>query len=141
MKDFQSSYECAKTILSKYPDADKAWCLLGDICVGLNKNEEACDAFCRANKIKPDPEYQTAYADTLLILKRYKDAEKQIKATTQMYPDYSFAWNTMGNVYLRLGDLKKALSLYNHAKKLAPDNPIIQKNITYVEEQIRKNSS
>ncbi|WP_415839085.1 tetratricopeptide repeat protein, partial [Pseudoalteromonas byunsanensis] len=59
---------------------------------------------------------------TLAYLHNTQRALTHTLRATQLNPDYMEAWNQLGHLYKRIGQLDKAIEAYTHIKDLAQGN-------------------
>ena len=55
-------------------------------------------------------------------------AVEDCQQALQLKPDYANAYNNLGNIYKRSGDLQRALENYSGAIAIAPGDPLIYNN-------------
>jgi TolA-binding protein len=82
----------------------------------------------------PEDLYQTAQG--FVENGREKEAIGALRVFLGLYPDYALAYNDLGVLYYSDGDKEKALSHYQQAVRLEPENATFQKNLAefyYVE--------
>ena len=83
---------------------------------------EAVDLLSKA--LQKDPQYKDARflrGDALRHDNRLFDAIKDLRIVTEMDPDYSEAWRSLGKVYRALGRFSDELVLYKEAVRCAKD--------------------
>jgi len=100
--------------------------LLGDVLLRLNRPVAAADAYCGAVQGSPDSlDARKKYADCLVQLSRFSEAEKQLIAARGLAPKDASPVVGLAGVYLRQKDNEKALRLLESASQEISD-PTIQ---------------
>jgi tetratricopeptide (TPR) repeat protein len=139
------------TVLENDPEDCETLLILGHICVGLHKFEDAEIFYNRLLAIEPwnaearenigklakrhtvtkfgtsaEEEYQK-----ILTLMQSGDGEavNRLEKLLTVHPQFALAHNDLGVLYYNRGDKEKALSHYEQAARLEPQNTNFQKNL------------
>ena len=108
------------TILS--PDKADYSLLLGDVYVHLNRPSAAADAYQGAVQASPDSfEARKKFADCLVQVSRFSEAEKQLLVARQLQPNDPSAVVALSGVYLRQQDYGEAQRLLEAATQNVSD--------------------
>jgi hypothetical protein len=67
---------------------------------------------------------------------KYADAEKTLLVATEFDPSYAKTYRILGDTYLRLNDLQKALAAYNTYLSLGPESTYYRKKVEHNVKQI-----
>ena len=103
-------------LITKEPENNEAIKLLVKTCSNQGKFKEAielCEKHIAVNKVDPVMHYLFA-----LILREQNITEKavlELNRTIYLEPDFVLAYYTLGNIFFRNGDTKKAEKLYDNA--------------------------
>jgi Flp pilus assembly protein TadD len=71
---------------------------------------------------------QVAFGITLAEKTLWREATIHWEEATRLDPNYAEAWNDLGVAYEQLGRFEDAKTAYEKARKLQPDNNLIQSN-------------
>lgn len=88
---------------------------LGLAYAGLNRHNEAINAFDVALKAKPDADCHYQKGNSYAALNNMAEAVRQYEAATQLKPDFTDAWNNMGNALAVSGNFSAAIPAYDKA--------------------------
>jgi len=153
-RDIEKSLSIYTQILSENPMDIETLLAIGQVCVALNKYEDAAAFF---NKIVDiEPWNQTAWKALELISQsdsekisvrqespdslyqkvracltsgKQKEAIELLEEMVELFPDNALAYNELGVLHFKLGDKIKSLSYYQKAVQIEPANPVFQKNL------------
>jgi tetratricopeptide (TPR) repeat protein len=139
-----------RKILSLRPDATEILLLLGNIHVEQKMFDEAQGFFHKALEIDPGNPCAGKMLNALngreekrrrICEKTYQEARLLIESgdidaaittlteLTQVFPEYSLAYNDLGFLYYQKGEKEKALVHYERAVSLGPENITALKNL------------
>jgi tetratricopeptide (TPR) repeat protein len=110
------------TKLPSVADAADAWAGLASYCLDKGDLDEALDAFARASALdgSGSPQLQLAYADALVMAKRYDDALALVdKMSTPAHQAVLRA-----RIALERGDPQSALKLFDEGLRVWPNNAV-----------------
>ncbi len=138
-------------VLEKNPQDAEILLLLGHICVALHKFEDAEGFYNRLLEVEPWNAEVRENLDKLAMRpdngktlgspeEEYEkirsqmesgdgDPVNQLENLLQAHPQFALAHNDLGVLYYNQGDKDKALSHYEQAARLEPDNLNFQKNL------------
>jgi tetratricopeptide (TPR) repeat protein len=68
---------------------------------------------------------------------RYTLAKEYFSEAIKLDPQLVSSWNNMGNIALQENKLEEARTCYSKALEVEPDNPILRRNLSRVEKQLR----
>lgn len=89
----------------------------------LGDQEKAVSYMQRYIRMAPEAaDPRASYADLLVRAGRYQDALEQYRASLALKPDYWYAEQAIGSVYMTLGRLRAAEEQFERALRLLPDN-------------------
>ena len=61
--------------------------------------------------------------------KSYDDAQRALDRSTQLKPDFALAWNRLGRVQLKRGQIPASITAQERARKLEPKNSAFAANL------------
>ena len=152
--DIEKSLSIYTQILAENPQDIEILLAIGQVCVALNKYEDAAVFFNKIVDIEPwnqtawkalelisqsesekisfrqespDSLYQKVQA--CLTSGKQEEAMDLLNQMVVRFPDNALAYNDLGVLHFKLGDKIKSLSYYQQAVQLAPNNPAFQKNL------------
>jgi len=79
--------------------------------------------------VKPDPEARYRAAVQMAGLGRQDEAVSELELLIADSQDHALAHNDLGVLYQQAGKMEQALEQHQQAARLAPDNPVLQKNL------------
>lgn len=124
--DYEGAARFLQQAVLLTPDNPDYFLLLGDVCLHLNRPGAASDAYYRAVQASPDSfDARSKYADSLVQLSRFSEAEKQMLVARQLKPDDPSAVVGLASIYLRQKDYEKALRLLEEATHNMPDPSLL----------------
>ena len=97
--------------------------LLGLALLDTVHEEEALDCLRDAFEANTDPRAANNYAIILSQLGRQQRAIEVLRQTVEHHPDYARAWDTLGALYVGLGQRSKARAAFEQAIALNPEEP------------------
>lgn len=98
----------------------------GIVEFGRGHYEQAADLFEQARQVVPnDPEAIEYLGQTLLRLKKHRDAEALFQALTISHPTRAQPWLGLAISQSQLGKYQEALASLDQAEKLDPKNPLV----------------
>ena len=93
----------------------------GDIYMARKMYREAIDAFREGSP--KDPVLLNKQGIAFHQLLKLDDARKSYEQAVKLKPDYVEAINNLGTIYYTKKNFRRAISYYNRALKLAPEQP------------------
>ena len=160
--DIQAALEKYVEALRLRPDDLETLLNTGQICMAVDKGEDARHFFERALEIDPDNNEAQQLIDllnrkssapnasfdsrpcleeaqSLVAQGDINGAVSHLERLLAQDPDNAMAFNDLGVLYYRSGQKEKAVACYEKAAALAPDQVIYQKNLAdfYLMEQSR----
>ncbi|MCA9753009.1 MAG: tetratricopeptide repeat protein, partial [Gemmatimonadetes bacterium] len=120
--DDERAIEIFERLVDRYPDEAGAYVALngivgskqGDVEAGLGILERGV----RANP--QSPQLRNSYAYRLRDLGRYADAIREFEAYRRLEPAEPNPWDSLGELYLTVGQPERALESYAHALEIDP---------------------
>jgi tetratricopeptide (TPR) repeat protein len=109
--------------LSIKPQQPEAWELLGDLDLRLGRLGQAGEAYRKAIALGSPPETTVKYADLLLRLREYSEAEKLLRQLLKRDSRLGIAYVSLGKLFDSRKQYKQADAALRHAIELDPDNP------------------
>jgi tetratricopeptide (TPR) repeat protein len=122
--DFKQAHQLCLSVIRLSPKHADAHFLLGMIAFNLQQMTKAIGLIEFA--ITQDPnnvEYYTFLARSLSLVNRYKEASIAVELALNLGSKSALLNDTLGVVLSRLGDHKKAVTLFTRAIELQPNNP------------------
>jgi len=120
--EFKQAERGLKKITKNEPANVRAWVLLGDAYVGLEKEKKAIEAYQKA--IQLDPKNEDAYLGlgaAYNMMKRYSNAIAAYKQIISLNPKHAEAHYQLGLTYDRAVMLTQAFEEYNILKTIDED--------------------
>ncbi len=111
---FEKVIKSARKLLKKNNDFQLLYALSVSYLT-LSKYEEAEISFKRIVSLKPSAENNYIYGNIQKQLKNYNEATKYFLKAVNLKPDYSEAYNNLGNTKLKLGFINEAVENYKKA--------------------------
>jgi tetratricopeptide (TPR) repeat protein len=103
------------------PDHDGAWTALGYVYESQRRTDEAIEVYRKAVKANPDnPAFVERLGDLLIRIGRYKDAQPEVEALTELAPRDPRVWMKMGAVYYEQKLYDRASDAFRTASALYP---------------------
>ena len=127
IQEAKDLYKEILKINSKHPDANHN---LGLIELSVNNIETALSLFKLALDVNPNiNQFWTSYANSLIKIKRYKEAELICKKAIELKPDFPEAYYNLALVLQELGRLDVSEINYKKAIELKPDYAAAHNNL------------
>lgn len=152
--DIEKSLSIYTKILTENPEDIETLLAVGQVCVSLEKFEDAAVFFNKILDIEPwnqiawkalekisywdsenlsvkqeSPESLYQKIQASLTSGKQKEAIELLEEMVELFPENALAYNDLGVLYFQQGDKLKSLSFYQKAVQLAPNDPAFQKNL------------
>lgn len=126
----ERAIESAKKAVELAPNLAAAHISLGDVLLGLGKEEESIKELQRALQLSPgNAEAYRSLADVLFNRGRFKEAEELYREAVVRRPG-DWLTNLQLGLFLRAtGRYKEAETSFQQALKLTPDNVVVLRNL------------
>ncbi len=116
-------WRCTSDLLEADTGFSQAVMSIGYAYSTLGNQEKAVGYMQRYIRMAPDAaDPRASYADLLVRAGRYQDALEQYRASLALKPDYWYAEQEIGRVYMTLGRLRAAEEQFDRMLRLLPDN-------------------
>jgi len=120
------TYEEAARLAEKSLQGDRkqpeVWGLLGSLYARLRRNDDAIKAYQQALALGAGPRTCVDYAELLIRLERFKEAEKQLRVLVERYPHDARVNRGMGKLYREQNQYSRAETYLERAVKINPDD-------------------
>ena len=118
--DYQSGQSLWQSAVEASPKNPRAWYSLGQVLYKRGDKDEALEPMIKAVGYSNEPVaiYDAGLAGCLLHIGRLDDAIKLYKRAIENKPDYDQAFNDLGVIYLKKGELEEARSYFTEASEL-----------------------
>ena len=120
------TYEEAAGLAEKSLQGDRkqpeVWGLLGSLYARLRRNDDAIKAYQQALALGAGPRTCVDYAELLIRLERFKEAEKQLRVLVERYPHDARVNRGMGKLYREQNQYSRAETYLERAVKINPDD-------------------
>lgn len=99
------------------------------------KDVDEIVAFIKQNYKDPDSEYNlsemglNSFGYQLMAMNRNEDAFKILKLNTELYPKGANTWDSLGEIYMNMGEKEKSIEAYEKSLELNPENDNARKMI------------
>jgi tetratricopeptide (TPR) repeat protein len=152
--DIEKSLSIYTRILSENPSDVETLLAIGQVCISINKFEDAAVFFNKVLDLEPwnemawkalesishldsepfsdiqkSPEYLYQEAQAFLRSGKQEEAMGLLNQIVDRFPDNALAYNDLGVLHFQQGDKSKSLSCYQKAVQIAPNNHQFQKNL------------
>ncbi|MCP4726372.1 MAG: tetratricopeptide repeat protein [bacterium] len=130
-----------KAVLKIEPENEFAYLTLCDIYADrkeFGKAEKAYEEFLKRDNINPDFMAGAHFSIGMCCFysKNYEKAEREFRKALEIDPQHFNSHISIGNIYLRKGDIKNALPELEKALKIFPDSPNLKKKIDELRKRI-----
>ncbi len=130
--DYVEAVKLCRQTLHLRPDFVEVHRSLGLALLSASRFEEAATAFGNAVALRPKgAALMRLLADALFHLGRFEESEQVIRNSLKIDATASGAFNSIGNVQLRLGEVKEAIASFDRALIEQPDNLTAASNRLY----------
>ena len=119
------------------PFYGRGWKNMGNLLSGLNRHQEAFDAFETAYNLSDTEDSYLEYlaGKELYALGQYSVAARYFDSAVESIQDNEFIWYNAGKAYQSLGNNKKAEEYYSRALSIDPDiSRLMQDELSMLEE-------
>ncbi|NNF06599.1 MAG: protein kinase, partial [Candidatus Eisenbacteria bacterium] len=124
-QDYGASYNKLELLAEKYPDDKEVLSIFASLVVGFNA--DTTKGFALFERVlEQDPTFPWAvsfYANTLEQFDQHERAIVLWERLLETYPDYKEGWEKIGDNYLSLGNIDKAMETYQGYTQRFPDDP------------------
>lgn len=85
-------------------------------------------AFIKENYKDPNSDYNlsesgiNSFGYELMAMNKNEDAFKIFKLNTELYPEGANTWDSLGEIYMEMGEKEKSIDAYEKSLKLNPEN-------------------
>jgi arylsulfatase A-like enzyme/Flp pilus assembly protein TadD len=134
MGQFERAVQVYQEAIQMKLGTDQIYSRMGKDELRLNHLDKALSAMARGSEINPtDLDNLRNLGTAYLQLNRVEDAEKTFKAITVQNDKYSAAYNGLGLVAIRRGDVEGALRNFEKAIETGPDEaePLLNLGLLY----------
>lgn len=117
-------------IRERFPHYPEGHAQAGQAALAAGDYARAADALGKAVALDPDePLYSFDLSRALAAIHRLPEAEKAIRKSVELRPDYEPAWTMLGYVYLRQREYAKAREALQRAIRLDPTSHLAHSNL------------
>ena len=137
--EYESAEALANLVVSKYPDSQLGWKVLGAVLRRSHRNSEAEEAYRKAVELSPqDAEAHYNLGNTFKELGRLEEASLSLKKAVMLNEEFADAHNNLGNTLKELGKLEDSESCYLRVVELAPDRAECFYNLGLIRQELNK---
>jgi protein O-GlcNAc transferase len=127
--ELEAARQCLDRALGLHPSRAELHFLRAEILGGLDRREEAVEAYREALAIRPDYfEARVNLGDVLLQIERPAEALEVLDAATRLKPGDPAALNNRGNALQALKRHEEALRCFDEVLQRIPDHPDVLNN-------------
>ena len=120
------TYQEAASLTEKSLQGDRnqpeVWGLLGSLYVRLGRTDDAVKAYQQAQNLGAGPHTCVDYAELLIRLQRFDEAEKQLRVLVERHPQDARVNRGMGKLYREQNQYTRAEPYLERAVKMNPDD-------------------
>lgn len=113
----------AEQSLSGDNNQPEVWGLLGTLYDRRRRTEDAVDAYRRAVALGAGPYTGAKYAELLIRLERYRDAETELLTLDRRFPNDERVNRALGRLYRARGQFNRAEVYLRRAVRIDPSDP------------------
>ncbi|UZP68480.1 tetratricopeptide repeat protein [Desulfovibrio mangrovi] len=117
-KRVDESIGILKDFIAKHPEDGAARQQLGQLLLSNNLFQEAADLLRQKSPVRNTPVTRYYLARAYVQLKKYKDAQAELKKAVQSEPEFVEAWAELAYVYELMKDYVAAEKTYEHILEL-----------------------
>ncbi len=111
-------------------DAERSWCMLGELYESLGKYSTAILAYEQAAPYNPEMwTYRDPLYDLYEKLGQFSQAINACQRLLHAYPDSAEVWNRLGVMYKRICQYAKAVESYQKGLSIDPENKYLLYNL------------
>jgi superkiller protein 3 len=119
---YQQAIDYVLRSLEAEPHQPGAWSALGDLYEKVGQYDKSSEAYQTAVSQGAPPETTVNYADVLIRVGRFREAERLLRETLERDPKMEKAYVTLGKLYNRQSRYAKARNALERAIRLDPED-------------------
>ena len=119
---YQQAIDCVQRSLKAEPHQPRAWSALGGLYGKVGQYDKASEAYQTAVSQQATPETTVNYADLLIRVGRFAEAERLLQETLERDRKMEKAYVTMGKLYNREKRYAEARNALERAIRLDPED-------------------
>jgi protein O-mannosyl-transferase len=131
----RKQYDAAESYMLEsleiYPEFSKSLSALGKLFYDRKQLDKSIHYYERSKQFSPDdPEVIFDYVAVLIKMKRFAEAESELKRSLKTLPDLQLLYRSMGSLKYAEGDFLSAVANFDKSLQLGGDKRINISNIT-----------
>lgn len=132
--ELESALLCFQQAEALNPDAVEAHYYQGIVLERFQQPEKALVKYQKAAELEPsNAQYVVAAAEMMVDLNRLDEAEQYLTSRSASFEHNAGVRQTLGHIAMLRGDAKKAVELFNQARLLAPDDPVVLEDLIHAQ--------
>ena len=139
-KHISAAVATYQALIRLHPDSTVGYDQLGRLYMNLHKSERAIPLFLKVLELNPNAvEAHLRLGWLYTKSKTYDKAEAHLQAVIKKMPQLSLAYHGLAEIYTHQGHIQKAIDVYQHITKIAPDDDDARKALHDLE-RLKKSS-
>ena len=112
-----------QSLIQLHPELVTGYDKMGRLYMDLNVPQRAVPFFLKVLELNPDAvEAHVRLGWLYTTLKVFDKAESHLQAAIEKMPGLTLAYHGLAEIYTKQGHLQKAIDVYRHITKIAPDD-------------------
>ena len=119
--DYQKALEILEVLKLQYPNNDNLFMTIGHIYRRMGQYQKALEHQNKAIELSPyDWTHWQSRSYTLIVLKRYLEAEVNLKKVIELNPSLELGYTDLARMYMITGDTSRARGLFIKHENISP---------------------
>lgn len=139
-KHISAAVATYQALIRLHPDSTVGYDKLGRLYMNLNMSERAMPCFLKVLELNPDAvEAHLRLGWLYTKSKAFDKAESHLQTAIEKVPQLSLAYHGLAEIYTQQGQIQKAIDVYQHIRKIEPDDDDARKALHDLE-RLKKSS-
>jgi tetratricopeptide (TPR) repeat protein len=128
--DLEGAIESLQRAEAVDPKSVEAQYYLGIVYERFTQPDKALERYAKASELEPsNPQYAVAAAEMMIDTGKFDEAETFLSSRGASFEHNAGVRQTQGHLAMMRGDAKKAATLFNEARLLAPDDTMVLEDL------------